>query len=199
MIERLQKGSTDQRPALRAPVKAPPSLEPFLKNIRERCTECGACTEACAFLSHYGNPKAIADSIDFSSPRQQVIAYECSLCSLCNAVCPGKLDLRRLFLEIRRQYVGSGHFHESAYQAILGYEKRGTSSLFSWYGLPEGCDTVFFPGCSLPGTRPQVTLRMFRALQKTVPSLGIVLDCCTKPSHDQARQATGSSRSQRIE
>jgi Fe-S oxidoreductase len=166
-----------------------PSLSPYLKEIRERCRECGACTKACAFLSHYGTPKAIATGFDFTSPRHQAIAYECSLCSLCSAVCPEKLDPCRLFLEVRRRYVDGWHFDESAYGSILGYEKRGTSPLFSWYGLPEGCDTVFFTGCSLPGTRPEVTLRMFRDLQKTVPALGIVLDCCTKPSHDLGRQA----------
>ncbi len=61
--------------------------------------------------------------------------------------------------------------------------------LFSWYGLPRGCDTVFFPGCNLPGTRPEVTRRMFRHLQKIIPAIGIVLDCCTKPSHDLGRRA----------
>jgi uncharacterized membrane protein YdjX (TVP38/TMEM64 family)/Fe-S oxidoreductase len=177
------------QPAAAVDRPAPPALEPILKDIRERCTECGACTQACAFLSHYGTPKAIATRFDFSSPRHQAIAYECSLCSLCRAVCPEKLDPFRLFLEIRREHVDGGHFDESAYGAILGYEKRGTSSLFSWYGLPEGCDTVFFPGCALPGTRPEVTRRMFADLQKLVPALGIVLDCCTKPSHDLGRQA----------
>jgi hypothetical protein len=30
---------------------------------------------------------------------------------------------------------------------------------------------------------------MSQDLQKTVPAVGIVLDCCTKPSHDLGRQA----------
>jgi uncharacterized membrane protein YdjX (TVP38/TMEM64 family)/Fe-S oxidoreductase len=187
--ERFRKGSDIIKPALMMGGKTPPALEPYLKNIRERCTECGACVKSCAFLSYYGTPKAMATGFDFSSPRHQAIAYECSLCSLCSAVCPEKLDPFRLFLEIRRQHVEGGHFEESAYGAILGYEKRGTSPLFSWYGLPEGCDTVFFPGCTLPGTRPTVTQRMFQDLQKAVPALGIVLDCCAKPSHDLGRQA----------
>jgi uncharacterized membrane protein YdjX (TVP38/TMEM64 family)/Fe-S oxidoreductase len=187
--KRFRNESPAIRPSTAIERAAPPALGPLLKDIRERCTECGACTKACAFLSHYGTPKAIATGFDFSSPHYQAIAYECSLCSLCSAVCPEKLDPFRLFLEIRRLYVDGGHFDESAYGAILGYEKRGTSPLFSWYGLPEGCDTVFFPGCSLPGTRPEVTLHMFRDLQKAVPALGIVLDCCTKPSHDLGRQA----------
>ena len=166
----------------------PPKIEPHLSDIRERCTECGACGKQCAFLSHYGTPRAIA-ALDFKSPRHQAMAYECSLCGLCTAVCPEKLDPSRLFLEIRRRYVAGGHFNGSAYRAILGYEKRGTSPAFSWYGLPEGCDTVFFPGCTLPGTRPEVTMRLFRDLQKAIPALGMVLDCCAKPSHDLGRQA----------
>ncbi|MFN2355744.1 MAG: VTT domain-containing protein [Desulfopila sp.] len=168
--------------------KIPPSVETYLRDIRERCTECSACTKACRFLSHYGTPKAIATEFDFSAPYQQAIAYECSLCGMCTAVCPENLDPSGLFLEIRRQYVDEGQLDESKYGAILGYEKRGTSSLFSWYGLPEGCDTVFFPGCTLPGTRPEVTMNMFQDLRKTIPALGIVLDCCAKPSHDLGRQ-----------
>lgn len=166
----------------------PPALAPLVEELRGRCTECGACVKDCAFLSHYGTPKAIADGFDFAAPRHQAIAYECSLCGLCQAVCPEKLDPFRLFLEMRRQVVDGGHFDASAYGAILSYEKRGTSPLFSWYGLPAGCDTVFFPGCTLPGTRPETTRRMFADLQGIVPSLGIVLDCCTKPSHDLGRR-----------
>jgi uncharacterized membrane protein YdjX (TVP38/TMEM64 family)/Fe-S oxidoreductase len=187
--ERFHKGSHAIQPTTAIGRAAPPALEPLLKDVRERCTECGACTKDCAFLSHHGTPKAIATGFDFSSPRHQAIVCACSLCSLCNAVCPEKLDPFRLFLEIRREHVAGGHFDESAYGAILGYEKRGTSPLLSWYGLPQNCDTVFFPGCSLPGTRPQGTLRMFKDFQKAVPALGIVLDCCTKPSHDLGRQA----------
>lgn len=187
--DRLRKDSGALKPTSAAAGEVPPTLVPYLQDIRERCTECGACTNACAFLSHYGTPKAIAAGFDFSSPRHQLLAYECSLCGLCSAVCPEKLDPFRLFLQIRRKHVDGGHFNESAYGAILGYEKRGTSPLFSWYGLPEGCDTVFFPGCTLPGTRPEVTRSMFHDLQKAIPALGIVLDCCTKPSHDLGRSA----------
>jgi len=187
--DRCGLGSGDLKPAEAVSGKAPPSLEPCLKDIRERCTECGACTQACAFLTQYGTPKAIANGCDFSLPRHQAKAYECSLCGLCNAVCPERLDPGGLFLEMRRLYVEDGNFDKRAYRAILGYERRGTSALFSWYGLPRGCDTVFFPGCNLPGTRPEVTRRMFRHLQKIIPAVGIVLDCCTKPSHDLGRRA----------
>ncbi|MFP5214203.1 MAG: heterodisulfide reductase-related iron-sulfur binding cluster, partial [Acidobacteriota bacterium] len=53
--------------------------------------------------------------------------------------------------------------------------------------IPEGCKTVLFPGCALSGTRPNRVKELFSHLRKSDPSLGIVLDCCTKPSHDLGR------------
>ncbi len=84
------------------------------------------------------------------------------------------------------------------YRPILQYEKTGHSRLFAHYDIPEGCDTVFFPGCTFPGTRPKTTQAFFKTLQKHVPTAGIVLDCCHKPSHDLGRQDYFESRFARI-
>jgi Fe-S oxidoreductase len=162
-------------------------LTSLQREIGELCSECGACRKTCSFLDQYGAPKSIATHFDFSTSASQAIAYECSLCGLCKAICPEKLDPARLFLEIRRRCVENGNLDESAYRSILGYEKRGASPLFSWYGLPEGCDTIFFPGCTLPGTRPGVTTDLYRQMQQIIPTVGLVLDCCAKPSHDLGR------------
>jgi Fe-S oxidoreductase len=70
----------------------------------------------------------------------------------------------------------------------LRYEKTGNSPLFSWYGLPEQCDTVFFPGCTFAGTRSQTTWELFTYIRQHLPAVGVVLDCCGKPSHDLGRQ-----------
>lgn len=171
------------------PVLLPATISSQLRIIEEHCDECGACGKTCAFLSHYGTPKAIVTGDDFSRAVSQAIAYECSLCGLCTAVCPKKLDPGRLFLSLRRAVVAAGHFDASVYRTILGYEKRGRSKFFSWQGIPVGCDTVFFPGCNLPGTRMGTTLRLYVELCRTIPNLGVVLDCCSKPSHDLGRQA----------
>ena len=159
-------------------------LASTLEHIYDQCSECGACVRECAFLSAHGTPKAIIQAHDFSRPEDQTMAYACSLCGLCAAVCPEQLDPCTLFLAVRRRHVQEGHFQPSRHRRMIAYEQRGISPLFSWHGLPEGCDTVFFPGCTLPGTRPEVTLRMYRQLQTTIPSLGLVLDCCLKASHD---------------
>ncbi|MCF8056988.1 MAG: VTT domain-containing protein [Desulfocapsa sp.] len=88
---------------------------------------------------------------------------------------------------MRRESVARGAQDFSGYGIILNYESKGTSKLYSYYALPEQCDTVLFPGCTLPGTRPDKVMSLFGHLQKTIPGLGLVLDCCTKPSHDLGR------------
>ena len=163
------------------------TLEQHTTAIRQRCTDCGACTRHCAFLGRYGSPLSIALQLNRDNPDQLDRAFGCSLCGLCTAVCPQQLDPCSLFLDMRRRRVALGTCSFKPYKPLLTYEALGTSRLFSWFGLPPGCNTVFFPGCALPGTRPAVTLRMFQQLRSLIPNLGIVLKCCTKPSHDLGR------------
>jgi uncharacterized membrane protein YdjX (TVP38/TMEM64 family) len=94
-----------------------------------------------------------------------------------------------MFLEMRRESVdrGAGSFPEHG--GLLAYEGKGMSKRFTWYGLPEGCRTVLFPGCAMPGTRPARTQQLFEILRTQDPTIGIVLDCCGKISHDLGREA----------
>lgn len=154
--------------------------------IRCGCTGCKACATQCAFLKKYGLPGEIAENL--LTQRVSTDPYGCSLCNLCTAVCPEKLEPGALFLAMRRHAVAGNAFNPRRYRNILAYERRGSSSLFSWYGLPADCHSVFFPGCTLPGTRPAATLNLYRLLKDDRPSLGMVLACCHKPSHDLGRQ-----------
>jgi uncharacterized membrane protein YdjX (TVP38/TMEM64 family)/Fe-S oxidoreductase len=163
------------------------SLQEELNSISEKCINCKLCKKECAFLRKYGKPKEIADSYDPSDKAHQGMPFECSLCQLCAAVCPVKINPALMFLEMRRETVKSGSGDYPEHAVILGYEKRGTSKRFSIYTLPKGCDTVFFPGCTLTGTRPDKVIKLYEHLRTKQPSLGIVLDCCTKPSHDLGR------------
>jgi Fe-S oxidoreductase/FixJ family two-component response regulator len=159
------------------------NLPEQMNHIVGHCVACDLCVRECSFLQKYGNPKQIAESYDPLIPAHQLMPFECHLCSLCTAVCPVSLDPAGMLLEMRKNTIGDIE-KKGPYKRILAYEKRGTSRRYSWYALPEGCETVFFPGCALPGTRPEVTLKLIKHLQERMPSLGIVLDCCTKPSHD---------------
>lgn len=149
------------------------------------CSECRACVEKCPFLAKYGTPSSIAREV--LAAESMVDPFACSLCELCGAVCPENLSPGDLFLAMRRQAVTDGTVDISRYKALLNYEKRGTTRLFSWYS-PVGSTTVFFPGCTLTGTRAGITWCFYEELRAIIPDLGIVLDCCHKPSHDLGRQ-----------
>ncbi len=148
------------------------------------CIQCQICVNECQFLQLYGDPKTLADSYTPTADHWQKIPFECSLCELCTAVCPHGVEPAELFREMRREAFERGQNNLPQHRGLKNYEKRGTSKRFSWYALPEGCDTIFFPGCALTGSRSEITLKVFEQLQRNIPDIGIVLDCCTKPSHD---------------
>lgn len=164
-----------------------PALTALLKDESERCTGCGVCVKECGFLKLYGTPGDIAKAYDPVDSKKSAVGFECSLCSLCSAVCPEGLEPAALFLEMRREAVDRGYGSFAEHKGLLSYERTGVSKRFTWYGLPKNCDTVFFPGCALPGTRPAATYELYKRLGSSIPNLGLVLDCCTKPSHDLGR------------
>jgi Fe-S oxidoreductase len=159
----------------------------YIATVLDECIECKLCQRECGFLQKHGNPKSIAACFDPARKGSPATAFECSLCGLCAAVCPVGLNPALMLLEMRRETfdLGLGHFRQ--HSPILNYEKRGTSKRYSYFAFPEGCRTVLFPGCTLAGTHPGRVLQILLHLRKTFPSLGIVLDCCIKPSHDLGR------------
>ena len=163
-------------------------MDSIIKKITDSCVRCSKCMDECMFLGRYGKPFDIAGLCSEKDKRVMDIAFGCSLCRLCEAVCPVELNPAELFIELRKEAVRQDKVNFSRYSGLLAYEKKGTSRRYSWYGLPQGCDSVFFPGCTLSGTRPAVTSDLYRLLKKAVPGMGIVLDCCTKPSHDLGRE-----------
>jgi Fe-S oxidoreductase len=171
------------------PFESPNSsvLESVLREISDECTECKICVKQCAFLKKYGTPKHIADNWPLQGSNLRGMPFECSLCSLCTAVCPVDIDPRSMFLKMRCHDVKSGIADFKRQRPLISYEKRGTSKLYSFYGMPQDCDTVLFPGCALSGSRSSRVVELYEYLQQDIPSLGIVLDCCTKPSHDLGR------------
>ncbi len=158
------------------------------KSIFEKCINCELCQKECQLLRKYGKPKDIAESYNPSDNDHQAVPFECSLCQLCAAVCPVDVNPGNMFLEMRRGLVNQRNGDYPEYSTILGYERRGTSRRYTYYAIPAGCDTIFFPGCTLLGTRPDKTSELYDHMKKDIPALGIVLDCCTKPSHDLGRQ-----------
>jgi len=152
------------------------------------CTNCGKCVRECAFLKKQGTPRAIAAGIDAADPKTVSRSFECDLCGLCTIVCPENLDLGGLFLEMRREAVDRGFGEYPEHKPMLTYERLGTSRRFTLYRLPQGCTTIFFPGCSLSGAHPGGVKQVFSQLRQADPTVGIVFDCCMKPSQTLGRE-----------
>ena len=121
-------------------------LDKVLQEMSEKCIECEICVKQCAFLKKYGTPKSIADSWASKENTTKEMPFECSLCSLCTAVCPVDIDPQKMFLKMRRYVTAWGEADFTKQKLLLNFEKRGTSKRYSFYGLPQGCDTVLFPG-----------------------------------------------------
>ncbi len=160
----------------------------WIAEIEDECIECGLCLKACAFLEKYGSPGFLAAQCRSTDHGCQDFAFECSLCDLCQSICPNRVVPSRLFMELRRACARQGRGISSNHGTLVNYEKRGTSRRYSLYALPRGCRAVLFPGCALAGSRPNQVFKLLQLMRKRVPSMGIVLDCCTKPSHDLGRE-----------
>ena len=153
-------------------------------NFAVSCTGCRRCVRECEFLKRHGTPGELARRYADQAATIRELAYSCSLCGLCEAVCPHGLAPEQMFLALRQEAVRWGEFNQQRYRRLLNYEKAGASTLLRALWLPAGCQAVFFPGCALPGIRPVNTVRLYRLLRAIDPTTGIFLDCCHKPSHD---------------
>lgn len=168
-----------------SPLRQP--LADQIAKMTEKCIRCPKCKAECAFLEQSGTPGFIAENYDPDDSAWLTLAFECSLCGLCAAVCPVHLSPMDLFLEMRREAVDRKAAPLPAHRGIMAYEARGVSRKYSWYSLPEGCDTVLFPGCTFAGTRMDTTIALYEHLKQSIPKMGMVMDCCCKPSHDLGR------------
>lgn len=164
-------------------------LDRILRHTERACHNCSDCVRQCKFLQTYGTPAKIAAATR-SGEQPLENAFSCNLCQLCSAICRQQVTPHELFLEMRRASVRSGAGIFPEHRDLTEFEKNSTSKRLTWAGLPLGCHTVFFPGCTLSGSRPAAVRKVFELLQQACPGIGIVLDCCSKPSHDLGRDRT---------
>ena len=150
---------------------------------------CGICVKECRFLQLHGTPGEISNSYLKTAHSSGIHeAYSCNLCGLCESVCPLGLECSQAFLEMRRKETSLTPTVHKQHRPLCTYVNIGSSSLFSLELIPDKCDTIFFPGCTLSATRATTTEKTYLFLKQHIPDLGIVLDCCSKPSRDLGRE-----------
>jgi len=160
-------------------------LEAFhkLDEIVEACSDCQICVESCEFLSHYcTSARELAERLRRGEFREAPkIAYSCNLCGLCEQVCPLGLNAGEMFMELRKELVKEGLGPLPGHRFVAKNQDFVLSEAFT-LAIPHpnksDCKRVFFPGCSLPGYSPSLTIQTYHHLRQRLPGTGIVLGCC---------------------
>jgi hypothetical protein len=177
-------GRSNEQPILAENDGVSRPMQEKLTVVARNCTRCDLCRTSAHSLGNMALRRIL--------PTTTILRPRCTRkCLSSAAVWPlrRRLPRKSLITEMRREAVrrGDGDFPEHG--ALVAYERRGASRRYSYYALPQACETVFFPGCALSGTRSEKVILACRKLQTIIPTIGIVLDCCMKTSRDLGREA----------
>ncbi len=171
-------------------------LHALAREISDGCTECRACQFRCAFLEEHGTPRQLADLL-LTTGKGRARAFECSLCGLCETICPVRLPLAEFFLAMRRAAMDAGRVSLVPYRSLLNYESVGASALFRLVRVPAGGKPSSFPAAPFPAPTPRRPGRCWVISAHTSRTSDLVLGCCFKPSHDLGRQEYSCNASAR--
>lgn len=161
-----------------------------------RCLE---CVKACAYLARYGGyPKRYVreiynnDSIVMGNRKANRMIDSCTLCGLCETLCPNDLAMGDVCLEARRSMVRRGKMPPSHHDFALrdmAFARSAEVTLARHQPGHAESAVAFFPGCQLAGSSPDHVARVYSQLCDHLPGgVGLMLDCCGAPAHWAGRE-----------
>ncbi len=165
------------------------------QEILDNCSKCGQCISECPMLERIGE-----DLVSIAT-RQPTVeeAYACSLCGLCEAVCPASLSPRTMFAEARTKAVEDDEILIDEFRYMfpdrdlnvmtLYRELNGTH--YEEFPLDQTSPVAFFPGCTLLTYSPELTKAAFNNLKQRYPELVLLTDCCGKPLYQLGLERRG--------
>jgi glutamate synthase (NADPH/NADH) small chain len=167
-----------------------------------RCLQCQCleCVKVCAYLERFGAyPKKYAreiynnESIVMGARQANKLINSCSLCGLCEEVCPHDFAMQDLCLEARRNMVRRGKMPPSAHEFTLLDMEFSRSDRFALARHQPGHPSsarVFFPGCQLCASSPEQVRRVYDHLRRSFPDgLGLIFGCCGAPAYWAGEEA----------
>lgn len=151
--------------------------------------ECLECVKKCAFMQHYQRypRKYVREvynnlSIAMGQHHANDMINTCALCGQCEAVCPNGLDLREVFRAAREHMVESRKMPPSAHEfALLDMEHSLSEASYLLRHEPGRTQSeyLFFPGCQLPASEPELVKQLYSQLrQSQTGGVGLCLGCC---------------------
>jgi glutamate synthase (NADPH) small chain len=180
------------------------SLDEAVREAK-RCLQCECleCVKVCAFLAHYkGYPKKYAreiynnESIVMGTRQANKMINSCSLCGLCERVCPEDFAMQELCLGSRQRMVAKDKMPPSAHEFALLDMAFSQGPAFAMARPDPDLDEaaasgahLFFPGCQLCASTPQTVFDVYAYLHdKLEGGVGLMLDCCAAPAHWAGRE-----------
>jgi glutamate synthase (NADPH) small chain len=156
--------------------------------------ECMECVKVCAYLEKFrGYPKRYAReiynnlSIVVGDHPANKLINSCSLCGLCEQVCPNDFAMQNLCLEARQTMVERGKMPPAAHEFALLDMAFSMSDRFALTRHQPGHQTseyAFFPGCQLCASAPGQVEDVYAHLRATLTGgVGLMLGCCGAPAH----------------
>lgn len=165
-----------------------------------RCFPCHCleCVRACPYLAHYKTyPKRAVreiynnDSIVMGNRKSNRMIDSCTLCGLCERLCPNDLAMGEVCLEARQSMVTRGHMPQSHHDFALRDMAFSRSEEVAFARHQKGHDAsaaLFFPGCQLVASAPAQAEAVYRHLAARLGGgVGLMVDCCGAPAHWSGR------------
>ncbi|MCP4119920.1 MAG: amine oxidase [Desulfobacteraceae bacterium] len=162
----------------------------------QRCIQCQCleCLKVCPYLDHFkGYPKRYAReiynnaSIVMGNHAANLMVNTCSLCGLCQEICPENFSMADLCLDARRDLVERKKMPPSAHEfALQDMEFSNSEPFMLTKHAPdhEASRFAFFPGCQLSGSNPEHVLQTYSFLRDNwAKDTGLMLQCCAAPAH----------------
>lgn len=167
----------------------------------ERCFPCRCmeCVKVCEYLAHYKSyPKRYVreiynnDCIVLGNHKSNRMANSCSLCGLCEEVCPENLNMGAVCLDARESMVRKGKmppsFHDFALRD-MAFSNGEPCFLARHQPGSAASAALFFPGCQLSASSPGEVEKAYAWLRRALPGgVGLMLGCCGAPAHWSGRE-----------
>ncbi len=156
----------------------------------KRCLscECRLCMTDCEFLSRFcKSPKGFSrDFLAGAFKKKPQALFCCSLCDLCEKICPEDINVGHMCMEARRVAVDEGSAPLAGHRLVLkdqAFVRSDDFTLMVPNSEKREVRRVFFPGCHLSAYRPSLVTSAYEWLRNKDPDTGILLRCCGAPSN----------------
>ncbi|HET6436419.1 MAG TPA: heterodisulfide reductase-related iron-sulfur binding cluster [Anaeromyxobacter sp.] len=177
-----------------------------------RCLPCQCleCVKGCEYLAHYGSyPRRYIreiynnDCIVMGAHTANRMVNSCTLCGLCEILCPEDLAMGEVCLEARRSLVAKGKMPPSAHELPLRDMEFSLGEAFALCRHEPGQErsaALFFPGCQLAGSSPDHVVAAYEQLRAQIAGgVGLLLGCCGAPARWAGREEAFRSVLRRVE